>query len=100
MPIAAAQHFLRPPHPPPTHTHARHPSRKLVEFHKRGELSFANVVTFNMDEYVGLPRDHPESYHSFMWTNFFHHVDIDPANVNILDGNAGDMAALETECRQ
>ncbi|KAK9674964.1 Glucosamine-6-phosphate isomerase (Glucosamine-6-phosphate deaminase) (GNPDA) (GlcN6P deaminase), partial [Basidiobolus ranarum] len=40
--------------------------RRLVEFHKAGELSFKNVITFNMDEYVGLPRDHPESYHSFM----------------------------------
>jgi glucosamine-6-phosphate deaminase len=41
--------------------------KKLVEFHKNGELSFANVVTFNMDEYCGLPVSHPESYHSYMW---------------------------------
>ena len=54
--------------------------------HKEEGLSFKNVVTFNMDEYVALPREHPESYHSFMWTNFFSHVDIDPKNVNILDG--------------
>lgn len=46
-----------------------------------------------MDEYVGLPRDHPESYHSFMYHNFFKHIDIDPANTHILDGNAPDLKA-------
>jgi len=80
--------------------------RKLIEFHQAGELrcvslslsvsapatgvtgcfsahhghvrscSFQHVVTFNMDEYVGIPQTHPESYHAFMWTNFFQHVDI------------------------
>ena len=68
---------------------------KLVEFYNRGELSFNYVKTFNMDEYVGLPRDHPESYHSFMWDNFFKHIDIDPKNVHILDGNAEN---LDVEC--
>ena len=48
-----------------------------------------------MDEYVGIPKDHPESYHSFMWNNFFSHIDIKPENVNILNGNAPD---LEKEC--
>lgn len=65
----------------------------LVQAHKDGEISFANVVTFNMDEYVGIPEDHPESYHSFMYKHFFAHVDINPANVNILNGNAPDLAA-------
>ena len=69
--------------------------RKLIEMCKAGQVSFANVVTFNMDEYVGIPKDHPESYHSFMWNNFFSHIDIKPENVNILDGNAPD---LEKEC--
>ena len=46
-----------------------------------------------MDEYVDLPRDHPESYHSFMWENFFKHIDIDPKNANLLDGNADDLLA-------
>jgi len=50
------------------------------------QVSFKHVVTFNMDEYVALPKEHPESYYSFMWTNFFGHVDIDPENVNILNG--------------
>jgi len=61
-----------------------------------GELSFQHVVTFNMDEYVGIPRDHPESYHSFMWENLFKHVDIPPSQVHILDGEAADLAA---ECK-
>lgn len=67
----------------------------LIELYKAGKVSFANVVTFNMDEYVGLPEEHPESYHSFMWNNFFSHIDIKKENVNILNGNAAD---LEAEC--
>ncbi|KAI5460815.1 hypothetical protein BGZ63DRAFT_445743 [Mariannaea sp. PMI_226] len=69
----------------------------LAAKYKAGEVSFQNVITFNMDEYVGIPRDHPESYHSFMWRHFFSHVDIHPKNVHILDGNAPD---LELECSQ
>ena len=71
--------------------------RRLIELYKEGKVSFANVVTFNMDEYVGLPQEHPESYHSFMWNNFFSHIDIKPENVNILNGNAED---LEAECKR
>ncbi|KAI8936875.1 Glucosamine-6-phosphate isomerase 1 [Plenodomus lindquistii] len=67
----------------------------LVQRHKAGQVSFCNVVTFNMDEYVGIPRDHPESYHSFMYEHFFSHVDVRPDNINILNGNAPD---LEAEC--
>ena len=68
---------------------------RLIELYKEGKVSFKNVVTFNMDEYVGLPQEHPESYHSFMWNNFFKHIDINPENVNILNGNAAD---LDKEC--
>lgn len=64
--------------------------KELIRFHKEGLVSFANVVTFNMDEYVGIPEDHPQSYHTFMKENFFNFIDIPPENVNILDGNAGD----------
>lgn len=71
--------------------------RKLIELNKAGKVSFKNVVTFNMDEYCGLAQDHPESYHSFMWNNFFSHIDINPDHVNILDGNAADV---EAECRR
>ena len=66
-----------------------------MEFCEMGELSFRYVKTFNMDEYVGLPRDHPESYHSYMWENFFKDIDIEPKNAHILDGNADD---LDEEC--
>lgn len=69
--------------------------KRLIEFHKAEELSFKFVKTFNMDEYVDLARDHPESYHSFMWEHFFKHIDIDPKNAHLLDGNAED---LEAEC--
>ena len=68
---------------------------ELVRKVKAGELSFKNVITFNMDEYVGLPVEHPESYHSFMYNNLFNHIDIEPGNVHILNGNAPD---LDAEC--
>jgi glucosamine-6-phosphate deaminase len=67
--------------------------KELIELNKKGVVSFKNVITFNMDEYVNLPEDHPESYHSFMWNNFFSHVDIQKKNVNILNGNAKDLKA-------
>lgn len=67
--------------------------RHFVELHRAGQLSFKHVITFNMDEYVDLKRDHPESYHSFMWTHLFKHIDILPANVHILNGNAPDLKA-------
>ena len=70
---------------------------ELVKMCHRGEVSFRNVVTFNMDEYCDLPREHPESYWSFMHEHFFDHIDILPENINILDGNAPDPAA---ECRR
>ena len=69
--------------------------KELVDLNKRGIISFKFVTTFNMDEYVGLPEDHPESYHSFMWKHLFSHIDIDKKYVNILNGNAKD---LEKEC--
>ncbi|ESK93680.1 glucosamine-6-phosphate deaminase [Moniliophthora roreri MCA 2997] len=71
--------------------------KALVKLVKDGKLSFKNVVTFNMDEYVGLPRDHSESYHTFMFREFFSHIDIPPSNVHILDGNAVDLIE---ECKQ
>ena len=69
--------------------------KELITLNKKGLVSFKNVVTFNMDEYVNLPEEHPESYHSFMWNNFFSHIDINKDNINILNGNAKD---LEAEC--
>lgn len=69
--------------------------KALIEAYKASRVSFEHVVTFNMDEYIGLPQDHPQSYHTFMWTNFFSHINIRPENVHILDGNAADP---EAEC--
>lgn len=65
----------------------------LVKANKEGRVSFKNVITFNMDEYVGLPEDHPESYHSFMARNLFDHIDIPRENIHILNGNAKDLVA-------
>ena len=70
--------------------------RELIRLHEAGKVSFQNVVTFNMDEYIGIPKDHEQSYYTFMWTNFFSHIDIKPENAHILNGNASD---LEKECR-
>ncbi|MBQ3363530.1 MAG: glucosamine-6-phosphate deaminase, partial [Muribaculaceae bacterium] len=67
--------------------------RELIAMNKAGKVSFQNVITFNMDEYVGLPESHPESYHSFMRKNFFDFVDVPKENINILNGNAPDLAA-------
>ncbi len=66
---------------------------ELIKIYREGKVSFQNVITFNMDEYVNLPKEHPQSYHSFMWDNFFRHIDIKPENVNILNGNAPDLKA-------
>ena len=61
--------------------------KELVRANKAGEVSFANVVTFNMDEYLGLPKDHDQSYWYFMHDNLFNHlVDMKPENINILNG--------------
>lgn len=61
--------------------------KELVRMNKAGELSFANVVTFNMDEYLGLSHDHDQSYWYFMHDNLFNHLtDMKPENINILNG--------------
>lgn len=65
--------------------------QELVRMNQQGQVSFQNVVTFNMDEYVGIAEDHPESYHSFMWKHLFSHIDIPRENVNILNGNVEDL---------
>src|SRR4030042_546482 len=71
--------------------------QKLIELHQQGKISFKNVITFTMDEYIGISEDHPESYHYFMYSKFFNHIDIPQKNINILNGNAND---LEIECEQ
>ena len=70
--------------------------REFVRMVKEKKLSFANVHTFNMDEYIGLPGSHPQSYRRFMQENLFDHVDIDLKHTHVPDGMAKD---LEKECR-
>ena len=69
--------------------------QELIRMNQAGELSFQNVVTFNMDEYLGLPRDNDQSYWYFMHDNFFDHIEIPAENINILDGMTEDP---EGEC--
>jgi glucosamine-6-phosphate deaminase len=69
--------------------------KRFIIANKAGKVSLKNVVTFNMDEYVGLPREHDQSYWYFMHENLFKHIDIPAENINILDGMAAD---LEEEC--
>lgn len=70
---------------------------ELIRLHRDGLLSFAKVITFNLDEYLGLAGDHPESYRAFMHRELFDHVDIPAENVNIPDGTVP-PDALETHC--
>ena len=67
--------------------------KQLVEWYNQGELDFSEVTSVNLDEYRGLPREHPESYWSFMHRNLFDHVNIDPAAINLPDGTNMDAAA-------
>jgi glucosamine-6-phosphate deaminase len=69
--------------------------KEFIRMFKAGEISFKNVITFNMDEYVGLEENHTESYHYFMFDNLFNHIDVPRENINILNGNVKD---LEREC--
>ena len=71
--------------------------RELINLNKEGIISFENVVTFNMDEYVGLSPEHEQSHHYFMHENFFNHINIKKENINILDGMTKD---LEAECQR
>ncbi|ORX51707.1 glucosamine-6-phosphate isomerase [Hesseltinella vesiculosa] len=71
--------------------------QRLAKFCKSGQLSFKHVITFSMDEYVGLPREHSQSYYSFLWKHLYQHLDIPSENINMLDGNAPD---LDEECRR
>jgi glucosamine-6-phosphate deaminase len=67
----------------------------LVAMHRREQLDFSRCTTFNLDEYIGLPKDHPFSYHEYMRQHLFAHVNIDPARTHLPDGMAPD---LDGEC--
>ncbi|MBA4310344.1 MAG: glucosamine-6-phosphate deaminase [Chlorobiaceae bacterium] len=68
---------------------------ELIKLNHKGEVSFKYVTTFNMDEYVGIAEEHPQSYHYFMFKKFFNQIDIDKKFINILNGNAKN---LQKEC--
>jgi glucosamine-6-phosphate deaminase len=69
--------------------------KNLVEMYRNGLVDFSNVITFNLDEYCGLSRDNPQSYHYFMMQNLFNHVNIPQENIHIPNGMAID---IEYEC--
>lgn len=71
--------------------------RRLVEMHASEGLSFAGATFFNLDEYLGLPADHPASYHVYMRDNFYGLIDADPGRVHVPEGNAPDP---EAECER
>lgn len=70
--------------------------QKLIELYQKGLISFKDVITFNLDEYLGLSKTHEQSYYYYMMDNLFHHIDIEKENVNILDGKALD---IDQECK-
>jgi glucosamine-6-phosphate deaminase len=70
--------------------------QELIRMHRTEGLDFSRVTTFNLDEYVGLPADHAQSYHFFMRENLFRHINIDLARTHVPDGTAPDLHA---ECR-
>ncbi len=71
--------------------------KELIRLHKEEGLDFSRVITFNLDEYVGLTHDHPQSYHYFMWDNLFKHINVNAKNVHIPDGTAKDVPGF---CRE
>jgi len=65
--------------------------QRLAQNHQARGLDFSKITTFNLDEYVGLPPSHNQSYHYFMWTNLFDHINVDPSKVHIPQGMADDI---------
>ena len=66
---------------------------ELIRTHREQDLDFSRVVSFNLDEYVGLSATHPQSYRYFMQQNFFDHINIDPRDTHVPDGRALDFEA-------
>ena len=67
--------------------------RELISAYQQGACDFSRVTTFNLDEYIGLPEEHPQSYHAFMHGNLFNHINVPPENIHLPDGNASDVKA-------
>ncbi len=73
--------------------------KELIRLHNDDGLSFSNVITFNLDEYAGLPREHKESYWTFMHENLFNHIDIKPENIHIPSGTVAE-ADIPAHCAE
>ncbi len=71
--------------------------KELVKIYKNGNSDFSQVVTFNLDEYLGISKTHPRSYHSFMQHNLFEHINVPITNIHIPDGLA---ESPDEECRR
>lgn len=69
--------------------------KEIIKLYQNGDVDFSEVTTFNLDEYYGLSKDNPQSYHYYMFNNFFNHININPSNVHIPNGMAED---IEKEC--
>lgn len=74
--------------------------KELIRMHKEEGLDFSNVITFNLDEYYGLPPTHDQSYNYFMWENLFRHINIKKKNIHIPDGLAEDVEEYCNEYEQ
>lgn len=64
---------------------------EMIADYKAGNFSYKNVKSYNLDEYVGISYDHPESYHKFMEINLFNHIDIEKSNTHVPDASAEDL---------
>ena len=71
--------------------------KQLAAWYEKGDIDFAEVSTYNLDEYRGLSHDDPQSYHYFMRENFFDHINIDLNNTHVPDGSNPDAAAACSE---
>ncbi|MCH8327263.1 MAG: glucosamine-6-phosphate deaminase [Candidatus Marinimicrobia bacterium] len=67
--------------------------KELIRLHRDEGLDFSKVTTFNLDEYVGLPASHEQSYNFFMWDNLFNHINVNPSNIHIPNGMVTDIEA-------
>ncbi|WP_199620007.1 glucosamine-6-phosphate deaminase [Paenibacillus alkalitolerans] len=70
---------------------------EMIKSFRKGMVSYRRVSTFNLDEYAGLPREHPQSYYSYMRTHLFDHIDVPESNIHIPDGTA---ANVREECER
>ncbi len=71
--------------------------KQLIDWYEKDDIDFSAVTSVNLDEYVGLPEGHDQTYRCFMQENFFHHININPEYTYLPDGNAED---LEKECQR